>query len=169
MIKSLTLLNQEFHALGRPSLSFETHNITPVMPEYGKKSYWDDRYKNIEGDPDEVTAPSFELPLLPLPYPPPSLHLLPRPPHTKPFDWMCGWEQLESTISPLLPLKSCSMLVVGCGNAPFSAGIHNAGYTNSIHVDYSEVVIEQQRKRYPQVDFRVGDCLNLTEVSRRRD
>ena len=56
------------------------------------------------------------------------------------------------------------MLVVGCGNAPFSASIHDAGFINSIHVDYSDVVIKQQRERFPHVDFRVGDCLDLKEV-----
>mmetsp|Transcript_17320 Transcript_17320/g.35694 ORF Transcript_17320/g.35694 Transcript_17320/m.35694 type:complete len:314 (-) Transcript_17320:1409-2350(-) len=107
------------------------------MPQYGDKSYWDDRY-DANGACDE------------------------------PFDWMCGWDQLESTISPLIrnPKSQQTILVVGCGNAPFSSELHyKGGYTNAVHVDYSEVVIEQQRKRFPDIKWMVGDCLDLKEFN----
>ena len=65
---------------------------------------------------------------------------------------------------PLIPSTSSSILVVGCGNAPFSASVvDEGGYKNSIHVDYSEVVIGQQHDRFPHIDWRIADCLNMPE------
>ena len=97
------------------------------MPQYGEKDYWNKRY--TFGD--------------------------------VPFDWMCDWDQLQTTLHPLLstlPVTTTTtfsnthfkqqyqprILIVGCGNAPFSADLfYKGGYTNQVNIDYSEVVILQ--------------------------
>ena len=106
------------------------------MPEYGSRHYWEKRYTRSD----------------------------------EPFDWMCDYEQLEPTLLPLLQNRSKSkknvkILIVGCGNANFSSDfVSRSGFdTNSVvHIDYCEVVIQQQKKGFPQLDFRVMDALDMT-------
>lgn len=106
------------------------------MPRYGSLIYWEKRYTRSD----------------------------------EPFDWMCDYEQLEPTLLPLLhnsykPNKDVKILIVGCGNANFSSDfVNNSGFnTNSIvHIDYCEVVIQQQKKKFPQLNFRIMDALDMT-------
>lgn len=56
-----------------------------------------------------------------------------------------------------------SILVPGCGNAPLSADMYDAGFVNQLNFDTSSVVIEQMRKRHasrPQMQWKVMDCNN---------
>mmetsp|Transcript_29541 Transcript_29541/g.43576 ORF Transcript_29541/g.43576 Transcript_29541/m.43576 type:complete len:265 (+) Transcript_29541:180-974(+) len=82
---------------------------------------------------------------------------------------MCDFDQLQPTLTPLLQRyeaddkeSKTSILIVGCGNAPLSAELYyKGGYKNQINVDYSDVVIKQQRNRWPEIDWRVMNCLDL--------
>ena len=50
------------------------------------------------------------------------------------FDWMCDYSSLSPTLESLLPDKNASILLVGCGDAPFSADMfYLGGYTNQIN------------------------------------
>ena len=106
------------------------------MPEYGKLDYWQKRYAQIDAEP---------------------------------FDWMCDYDQLEPLILPLIQSRfshqSPKILIVGCGNAPFSPDfVSRSGYgEQSIHIDYCPLVIQQQKSRYPDIDFRVVDALDMSE------
>ena len=52
--------------------------------------------------------------------------------------------------------------MVGCGNAPFSSDImFKGGHQNIINIDISDVVIEQQKKLFPQQQWLVMDVLDL--------
>lgn len=83
----------------------------------------------------------------------------------EPFDWVVDYAFLAPTLQPLLPNKSAAILVVGCGDAPFSADFHyKGGYLNTLHVDYSEVVIEKQQKAWPEMKYIVMDCLDMKDV-----
>ncbi len=106
------------------------------MPEYGSLHYWGERYTKSE----------------------------------EAFDWMCDYDQLEPTILPLLTLnsfdskKDSKVLIVGCGNANFSADfVKRSGFKaqNVVHIDYCDVVIQQQKQKFPELDFRVMDALNM--------
>ena len=87
-----------------------------------------------------------------------------------PFDWMCSYDDLAPTLRALLPRAddgaSPSILVVGCGDAPFSADLYLDGYRNTLNVDYSDVVIRKQKGRFPWLEgrFKVMDCLNMNEI-----
>jgi len=51
-----------------------------------------------------------------------------------PFDWMVDYKRLSSTLEPLLPDKNTRILLVGCGDAPFSADLYYiGGYHNQIN------------------------------------
>lgn len=51
--------------------------------------------------------------------------------------------------------------MVGCGNAPLSSHMHDSGYTNLTNTDYCDVVIKQQRERFPHMQWEVMDALNM--------
>ena len=38
------------------------------------------------------------------------------------------------------------------------------GYVNQVNADYSEVVIGKQREIWPEMDWRVLDCLDMKEI-----
>ncbi|GMH77504.1 hypothetical protein TL16_g07431 [Triparma laevis f. inornata] len=79
----------------------------------------------------------------------------------EPFDWMCGWKQLQETVPSLIDGKNARILMIGCGNAPLSSDFWDAGYKKQINIDYSEVVIEQQQDRFPHMEWVVMDALNM--------
>ncbi len=60
-----------------------------------------------------------------------------------------------------------SILVVGCGDAPFSADLYLDGFTNSLNIDYSDVVIKKQKARFLwlQNQFLVMDCLSMDNIN----
>lgn len=81
-----------------------------------------------------------------------------------PFDWMVDYSSLAPTLEPLLPDKNVSIMLVGCGDAPFSADMYLRGYRNQINADYSEVVIKKQKASWPEIQWVVMDCLNMKDV-----
>jgi SAM-dependent methyltransferase len=83
-----------------------------------------------------------------------------------PFDWICSYDDLAPTLSALLPSTDSSILVVGCGDAQFSADLYLDGFTNSLNVDYSKVAIDKQISRFPSLSehFMIMNCLNMDEV-----
>lgn len=83
----------------------------------------------------------------------------------EPFDWMVDYASLAPTLVPLLPDRKIRILVVGCGDAPFSADLYQiGGYVNQVNADYSEVVIMKQRELWPEIDWKVMDCLDMKEI-----
>lgn len=79
----------------------------------------------------------------------------------KGFDWLCDYAGVKEQLDFLLKDKSELLLMVGCGNAPFSPDIYKAGYTNMINIDLSEVVIEQMKRKHPDMRWEVMDVLDL--------
>ena len=70
------------------------------------------------------------------------------------------WYSLDyDAISHLLLLhigedKACRILEIGAGNSTLPPGLLEEGYRDITAVDYSQVVIEQMRKRNPKVRSR---------------
>ena len=58
------------------------------------------------------------------------------------------------------------ILMLGCGNANFSADIYDHGYRNITNVDFSEVVINQMAqknaKTRPEMTWQVLDVTNMS-------
>lgn len=67
------------------------------------------------------------------------------------FDWFVAYEPLRDIINPLAKSEG-KILVVGCGNSRLSAQLYDAGFPNITNVDISEVVINQMRQRYKEMD-----------------
>eukprot|EP01041_Mallomonas_annulata_P006778 gene6778-13732_t len=109
---------------------------------YGEAAYWDERYQRDEHDP---------------------------------FDWLLGYSDISNVLEELLN-KDDEILMIGCGNAPFSVDIirlisqqvhvlhsnrYNAGYENITNIDISNVVINQQKEKYPDIKWEVMDVHDL--------
>lgn len=112
--------------------------------EYGTKEYWENRF---------VAEESYE--------------------------WLLSYQQLAPQLEPILlkyataaaAVNGCSdkaavrILVVGCGNAPFSADLYDAGYTNITNIDYSDTVICAMRKLHhkqrPGMQWHVMDMCDM--------
>ena len=58
------------------------------------------------------------------------------------------------------------ILMLGCGNANFSADIYDHGFRNITNVDFSEVVINQMAqknaKTRPEMTWQVADVTNMS-------
>jgi SAM-dependent methyltransferase len=81
----------------------------------------------------------------------------------EPYDWFFEWEYIAPTLTPLLAFDA-RILVVGCGNSPFSAELFAHGYRKQLNVDNCELVVQQQRERYPMLEWRVADVRRLDEL-----
>eukprot|EP00455_Lapot_gusevi_P044069 TRINITY_DN5454_c0_g2_i1.p1 TRINITY_DN5454_c0_g2~~TRINITY_DN5454_c0_g2_i1.p1 ORF type:complete len:275 (-),score=81.63 TRINITY_DN5454_c0_g2_i1:23-847(-) len=58
------------------------------------------------------------------------------------------------------------ILVVGCGNAPFSAALYDAGFHQVRNVDYAPSVITQMQHKYqdrPEMTWHVADATNMSD------
>ena len=59
------------------------------------------------------------------------------------------------------------ILILGCGNADFSADLYDEGYENIINVDISDVVIKQMADKHeeerPQMKWIVMDITDMKE------
>jgi len=91
------------------------------------------------------------------------------------FEWLLAYAQLAPQLELLLQQhhdhgqkQQCRILIVGCGNAPFSADLYDAGYTNIVNLDYSMTVIQGMRQKHfdvrPLMQWIVGDMTNLPSV-----
>jgi ubiquinone/menaquinone biosynthesis C-methylase UbiE len=79
-----------------------------------------------------------------------------------PFDWLFDFIELKAIIEYLLPDRGEELLLIGCGNAPFSPDLASlGGYTNIWNTDISPIVIRQQKEKYPDQRWEVMDVLEM--------
>ena len=57
------------------------------------------------------------------------------------FDWLENFSSLKGILQEFLTHKDMRILILGCGNADFSADLYDEGYENITNVDISAVVI----------------------------
>ena len=57
------------------------------------------------------------------------------------FDWLENFASLKGVLQEFLTHKDMRILILGCGNADFSADLYDEGYENITNVDISAVVI----------------------------
>ena len=70
--------------------------------------------------------------------------------------------QLRRTFLRWVP-KGSKVLEAGCGLATFTVAAQSLGF-NAEGIDYAPKVIEEVRKRYPHINFFVGDVRCMSEV-----
>lgn len=67
------------------------------------------------------------------------------------FDWFVGYEALKDIIQPLAKPEQ-RILVIGAGNSRLSAQMYDGGFQNITNIDISEVVINQMKARFKEMD-----------------
>lgn len=80
----------------------------------------------------------------------------------EPFDWLFKWEHFAAAgFTKFIPPAS-KVLMLGCGNADFSADMYDSGITTNItNIDLSSVVINKMRKANLS---RVGMTYHIMDV-----
>ncbi|XP_022691497.1 methyltransferase-like protein 13 isoform X1 [Varroa jacobsoni] len=76
------------------------------------------------------------------------------------FEWYGEYHQLSPIVFKYAK-PSDRILVVGCGNSAMSYDLHQSGYKNVVSIDISDIVINQMKKKYPELDFRHMDATKL--------
>lgn len=65
-------------------------------------------------------------------------------------------------------LKEDKILHIGCGSSRLSGELSDDGYELITNLDFSPIVIEQNieryRQKYPKMDFKTMDVLNMQEL-----
>lgn len=73
------------------------------------------------------------------------------------FEWLVKFDDVKVLITSLLK-PSDSILIVGCGNSPFSKDLYNAGFKNIVNIDYSSVLIDKMKAQHAE------DCPSMQWV-----
>jgi SAM-dependent methyltransferase len=87
-----------------------------------------------------------------------------------PYDWLFEWKDVAPIVEKYVS-KSDRVFLPGCGNAPLSPDMFDAGFTNQLNCDTSSVVIDQCKERNrdlrPGMEFSVLDATStgLDDVS----
>jgi len=90
------------------------------------------------------------------------------------YEWLCTFEDVAKQLIPLLneaknlnESDNLSVLVLGCGNSPFSADLYDAGITHEItNIDYAPSVIQRMQDKHsterPQIKWIVMDMTDMS-------
>ena len=116
----------------------DEHDSDGDNSRYDKQHYWDERFKNEEG-----------------------------------YEWLCSFEHVRHLLDEEFPAceprwRDARILVLGCGNSPFSLELHEkAGYRNVTSCDFSSVVIDKMRAKHatshPALQWTVADVRTLSK------
>ena len=88
------------------------------------------------------------------------------------YEWLASYPQIKSEITPFIE-KDAKILILGCGNSPFSFDLYNDGYKNITNIDYSANVIEnminKDKDMYggtePMMTWKVVNMIHMDEFS----
>lgn len=76
-------------------------------------------------------------------------------------EWLLGYSDIAKFFKATVKNQESKILIVGCGDAPFSADLYAAGYRNITNVDNSSVCIEKMSKRHPEMSWLVADAASM--------
>lgn len=68
------------------------------------------------------------------------------------FEWYAEWENIKDYLIKDINKKN-KILIIGCGNSNLSNEMYKNGFTNQINIDYSDLVIEQMKKMYSNLEY----------------
>uniref|UniRef100_H2Z6S3 EEF1A lysine methyltransferase 4 n=1 Tax=Ciona savignyi TaxID=51511 RepID=H2Z6S3_CIOSA len=79
------------------------------------------------------------------------------------YDWFKSYDDFKNVLKDHMD-KNDKILILGCGNSPFSLDLYKDGYKNVTNVDYSTVCIENMKQKYQnlsEMSWYVMDITNL--------
>ncbi len=91
------------------------------------------------------------------------------------YEWIADYSQVRQLIldaiehnphTATVARSSLRLLILGCGNSSLGLGLYSDGFINQVNLDYSSVLIDNQRKKYPSAQYPglqwiVGDMTKL--------
>ncbi|TFK26215.1 S-adenosyl-L-methionine-dependent methyltransferase [Coprinopsis marcescibilis] len=81
------------------------------------------------------------------------------------FDWFKKYKDISDIIHELIPSKESRILMLGCGNSTLSEDMYDDGYHNIVNTDYSDILIEQMRRKHqetrPEMEWHEMDVRDL--------
>jgi SAM-dependent methyltransferase len=82
------------------------------------------------------------------------------------YDWLASFEAIRAQLLalPAFADKQARILVLGCGNSSLSSELHAMGYTRLLSTDYSEVVLANNRGRWPDLAWQFADMNDLSAL-----
>ena len=80
---------------------------------------------------------------------------------TETFDWFKTFNDLP-ILQQLIPIDS-KILHVGCGNSTLPVEMNDFGYKFITNLDYSKVLIEKMKAKYPELEWVEGDIFDLEQ------
>ena len=136
--------------------------------EYGTKEYWEHRFATEESFEWLLSYPQLQHQLEPilLQYcscPSTGYRTEPSPSQQPPLSLE---ENNTAVVDTSIYDKSLvRILMVGCGNAPFSCHLYDDGYTNIVNIDYSPMVIQNMQQLHstlrPKMQWMVMDMTRM--------
>jgi ribosome biogenesis GTPase A/SAM-dependent methyltransferase len=86
------------------------------------------------------------------------------------YEWLCGFHDVAEMLMRDVRREQ-SIMILGCGNSPFSAQLADAGFSNITSVDYSATVVKNMREKYavthPGLKWEKSDVRDLHEFDDR--
>jgi SAM-dependent methyltransferase len=82
------------------------------------------------------------------------------------YEWLGSFDSFATEICSLLQ-PNFSILVLGCGSSSLSFELYERGYQHVISIDFSDVAIENMKRRYaafPELKWEVVDVRHLLSV-----
>jgi ubiquinone/menaquinone biosynthesis C-methylase UbiE len=80
------------------------------------------------------------------------------------FDWLGKYSDIKDYVAEYMKDKSMRIMVLGCGNSTLSDDLHKDGFTNVLSMDYSPVVIEKMKRKYPHLQWIVMDVCDMSAI-----
>jgi 2-polyprenyl-3-methyl-5-hydroxy-6-metoxy-1,4-benzoquinol methylase len=91
------------------------------------------------------------------------------------YEWLVTFANVKDQLTARFLTPTSQILIVGCGNSPFSTDLYDAGYVHITNIDFSEVVIQAMKERHqekrpqmkwlvsaPQFNFTKGPACNYS-------
>lgn len=80
------------------------------------------------------------------------------------FDWFKTYAELKDLFDEIIPSREKSkILMLGCGNSTLTSEMIADGYKNITNLDYSDILIQKMKARFPDQDWRTMDVRELKE------
>lgn len=63
------------------------------------------------------------------------------------YDYIASFDMLKDLLEGVIFDVGSKILIVGCGNSTLSEDLYEIGYHNITNVDFSEILINQQKEK----------------------
>lgn len=81
------------------------------------------------------------------------------------YEWLVSYDHVQQQLNRIIPSKDCRIVIIGCGNSPFSHDMYRDGYHNIVNLDYSSTVIAAMQEKYRTTTTMEWRIMDMTDMS----